>query len=276
MARRSAFTILELLLALALASIAIGSVIGLYSALGIANQNAADRFSSTAERTLMYEILQETMGNLVAATPITPAAQPGGSGSDRRPGVDDLQAILTGEGQVVNPGGGDSRLVPQAAQGTPVMFDLSWEDAGNDIIVQRMELVTLSAPASMELLPDSELLIKPTPEERERWKSPERVRAVYEFVYVDEREEWDLVWRPIEPPGYAVPIIEGVRYAQWYVLMRSQANSLNEARRTETWQDVAAAFLGEDFPIAVRLEFETMDGETGDWLFETLVITRQY
>ncbi|MEM1422512.1 MAG: hypothetical protein AAGH64_00765, partial [Planctomycetota bacterium] len=113
-------------------------------------------------------------------------------------------------------------------------------------------------------------------EQRERWAAPDRVRSVFEFVYERESERWDLQWRPVDPPGRPVRILEGVVAAQWAVLSRSKTNTVQEARREETWTDVAAAFLGEDFPIAVRLDFETSTGERGDWLFETVVITRAY
>ncbi|GAB4553066.1 MAG: hypothetical protein Tsb0013_15490 [Phycisphaerales bacterium] len=274
---RRGFTILELLLALGLASLAIGTIVGLYSLLGVASRNSGDRFTDAASSTLAYEILQGTFEDLVAATPIAP---------DEATALDvgtlPVPAALRDDDEgpanlsAGNGGSGADALRARVRADSPVMFDLTWEEIESGVVVQRLELVTLSPPAAIELLPDEELLLPATIEQRERWRTPDRVRSAYEFVFDEEANEWDLVWRPVDPPGRAVPIIEGVLWAQWAVLSRSKVETVQQARVSEAWTDVAAAFLGEDFPIAVRLEFETTDGRRGDWLFETLVITREY
>ena len=278
--RPRGFTILELLLALSLASLAVGVIAGLYGLLGVANRNAGERFDRAAQDSLSYEILQLAFGDLVAATPMLPGQGTDESGS---PTVSDLEAMLRGDGPAVLSGGSDAvsagDVSARAAPNAPVMFDLSWVDAGvggGEVFVQRLEVVTLGAPAGVRLLSDEELEEPATPEQRELWANPDRVRSVFEFMYDGFEDRWDLVWRPIDPPGYPVPIVEGVQSAQWTVLNRSRVNTVQEARTNEAWVDVTAAFLGEDFPVAVRLEYETLDGGAGDWLFETVVITREY
>lgn len=272
--RRRGFTILELLLALSLASLAVGIIAGLYGVLGVANRNAGERFGSAARNTLSYEIMQRTFTDLVAATPLLPGESPE---SDELPSVDQLAAMLTGSGEEsAEPEASDEPIRARVAENTPVMFNLEWVEAARDVVVQRLELVTLDAPAAVVPLADEEFVRTPTDEQRERWASPDRVRSVFEFVYVDDEERWDLQWRAVDPPGEPVQIIEGVVSAQWTVLNRTKVGTVQEARREETWTDVSAAFLGEDFPIAVRLDFETLTGERGDWLFETVVITRAY
>ncbi|MEM1424850.1 MAG: prepilin-type N-terminal cleavage/methylation domain-containing protein, partial [Planctomycetota bacterium] len=139
MARRG-FTILELLLALALASLAIGVIAGLYGILGAANRNAGQRFDSAARNTQSYEIMQRTFTDLVAATPVLPGGSAGAGGG---PSLDDLAAMLVGEDtdvEVDEPGeeaGGSLRA--RVAANTPVMFNLEWVEAARDVVVQRLE-----------------------------------------------------------------------------------------------------------------------------------------
>ena len=270
---RRGFTILELLLALSLAGLAVGTIAGIYGVMGAANTKATERFTSAAERMQTYDILQLTMTGLVAATPITPDA---GAASEESDGAETASRVLDrpGSAGTLSDGGGGGVFTAQSGRGTPVMFELSWVEVASEVVVQRLELVTLAPPVKYELLPDEELLVAPSPEERERWKTPDRVRSAFEFENNNGR--WDLVWRPLDPPGYAVPIIEGVRFAQWEVLMRSKLDSASAARSQEAWVDIAASFLGEDFPIAVKLVYETESGIEADYVFETLVTTRSY
>lgn len=267
MPRRRAFTILELLIALSLASIVIGTIVGMYGLLGSANQNESERFEDAATRVISHETMQRAFGDLVAATPLV-APSPGGA-PDEGPGT----AVL-GAGDRTTTGRTALRATP--GRNAPVMFDLSWVETEQGVTVQRLEIVTLKAPVAFELVDPDELEFVPDERELARWRNPERVRSAFEFVYVEDANRWDLQWRAVDPPGQPVTIVEDLAYGQWSVLKTNDAETASEARRIEGWTDVASAFLGEDFPIAVRLEYETRDKQTVDWMFETLVVTREY
>lgn len=272
-----AFTILELLLALSLASIVIGTIIGLYAVMGRATADLSEGVGTDFDRIVAYEAMQRTMQELVAATPLTPSAA-GAASDDPSSTRDPDGGPLLGrvdQGPAGTTTGAQAQFLPTVSVDQPVMFDLSWVDLGDGVVVQRMELVTLRSPLPIDILPDEELDIVPTDQQRARWEVPDRVRSVFEFVRLPEGD-WALAWRPLDPPGRAQVLVRDLEWAEWSALPRSKESNASEARKKEGWQDVMSSFLKIDFPIGVRLRFKTIDGPERDWLFETLVEPREY
>ncbi len=249
--RRRGLTVIELLLALSLAALVSSGVIGMYFFLAQASERGDERFEETLDSALTYQVLLRTMQTLVAATPLP---------------VD--------PDDVAQSEGADQRIGARVADNQPVMFDLAWVDIGDGIVVQRLELVTIESPFPLKLLTEEEYGRPISDRQRDRWSKPERVRGAIEFDQTI-TGDWNLVWRPVDPPGRPFVLLQNVTYGEWSVLEQTDL-AHRDSRSQSEWTDVAAAFLAEDFPFAVRLQAEDASGRSVDWLFETEVITRTY
>lgn len=264
---RRGLTVIELLLALSLAGIVSSAVMGMYFFLAAASTRGDERFEETLDNAITYQVLLRTMQTLVAANPLPedPTGQASAGGEER--GAD----VRGGGGGIEGP---VNAFEARVAADQPVMFDLAWVDVGDGIVVQRLELVTLEAPFPLRLLTDEEVGRRVTESERARWEKPDKVRGVIEFDQ-EASGSWNLVWRPTDPPGRPFVLLRDLVAGEWSVLEQTNLSHA-ESRGASTWNDVAAAFLGEDFPVAVRLVARDAEGRTLDWLFETEVITRMY
>ena len=276
---RRGFTVIEVMLALMLSALVISSAVAMYQFLLVATRDAGERFNHAIDETLAHDVLTQTFQNLVAAEPLTPEeagvleGEPAGEEEFGDEALNDRARAATpfGAGSFE---GEDERIRARAAAGTPVMFELLWEEFEDGVTAPALEIVALEAPFPMEVL-TAEQLGRPVSEDQiERWSRPDYVRGRLE-VAEDVDGSWVLHWRPTDPPAAPMVLFRDIAWVEWSVLMPSR-ESARVARRDEGWVDVHSAFLLEDFPIAVRLVLETEDGRDFDWLFEVDGVVRKY
>lgn len=277
---RRAFTVIELMLALALSAVVIGAAIGLYRILGAAQRVSEERFEQAADLAVTQMTLRRIMNTLVCASS-QPVQQPPPGAQD-----DDNPSDVEGEGAEDEQDESDqedqqraSAAVEVAPPAAPVMFSLTWVDVSyedSEVTVPIIELVVteppvpLAAPAQQIDEENLDKVDEAHAEEALRLANrlSESVRGVIEVIpWID---GWRLQWRPIEPAAMPFPLFSNIATNEdgnpalsWRVLDR------NEKHTEDPWMYECAAKIHDEFPQAVRLEFDTTNGRRIDWLFET-------
>jgi prepilin-type N-terminal cleavage/methylation domain-containing protein len=288
---RPGFTVIEVVVALALSSLVVLSAYGVLAMLRRADSSIGSATRQSTELLLAQTTLRRAFSSMVAATPIE--AEPdqddetGTSTGDDDPlaGVPDemreqIESVLS-PSDLGADAGLDDRLaaaVATADTSVPPHFDLYYEDVAG-VTLPRLELVVSSSPARF----GAAAVRRPTPDdtvsnwrrERERltaqWSG--MMRGVFELVSIEGRG-WCLVWQPTAPAGPHVVLIDELASLRWRVLMPLEEDQeASSVDPDEAWQPVHAAYLEQDYPDAVELSFETEDGARAEWRFETIVRT---
>ena len=276
---RGAFTVIEVLLALALSSLVLGAAIGLYQVLGASDRASEQQFERAADLAVTQITVRKIMNTLVAGTAEPAPAQPAVAQNDE----EEVEAEPEEEGE----GGGGQESAPILAQApahAPVMFDLWWEEHdgidGGTVILPTLEVVVSEPPVALrgasERIDEEDLrrVDESLAEEalRRTDRLSESVRGLIEMVGAP--DGWRLRWRPIEPAARPFVLAsriasaeDGGPYISWRVLSRDD--------KVDAWEFFWSATIREEFPLAVQLSFMTTGGETVDWMFETHVTTQE-
>ncbi|MFI4853546.1 MAG: type II secretion system protein J [Phycisphaerales bacterium JB065] len=274
---RHGFTVLELMVALALSSLVVLSAIGITGMISSSDRVTKNYMNDTANLSQTQFVVRRALQNLVAAKPLPP------------PGEDDPNAELDADGDF----GGEEDL-PEADSGSdsildslfgglddglpielaiadtskPPNFELYYErviypPTGQEISLPRFEIVTSIWPVPRKEIPISQIDDPRQKREELAAKIRGTIRGVFELLYLE--DGFALVYTPIEPPGD--PYILGRRFVDlmWEVLPKDAG--------ADGWQTVHACYLEDEYPSAVRLRLRTDTGATADWLFETIVLT---
>lgn len=274
---RSGFTVLELMVALALSSLVVLSAIGITGMISRSDRVTKNYMNDTANLSQTQFVVRRALQNLVAAKPLPP------------PGEDDPNTELDGEGVL-----GDEDDLPEGTPGSdsildslfgglddglsietaiadtskPPNFELYYErviypPTGREISLPRLEIVTSIWPVPRKEIPLSQIDDPRQKREELAAKIRGTIRGVFELLYLE--DGFALVYTPIEPPGD--PYILGRRFVDlmWEVLPKDAD--------ADGWQTVHACYLEDEYPSAVRLRLRTDTGATADWLFETIVLT---
>ena len=253
---RRAFTILELVTALAMSSIVALAAFGLVGMLGKADNVTSDAVDNAVQSATTRTAVSRALQRLVAATPITEEVDP-----DERATSEDESDTTANASSARDIAPGLSADLPLevavADTSAPPYFDLHFvpSPAGP---VPRLEIVCETPPIGRH---QSTL---PTADERLSLLRAEwlgSVRGAFELAPM--AGGWSLVWAPIDPPGEPVELMGNLTHCAWEVLLRDD----------QGWRPVHAAYLQPDFPIAVRLQIASASGAEADWLFETAIIT---
>ncbi|MBL0926794.1 MAG: prepilin-type N-terminal cleavage/methylation domain-containing protein [Phycisphaerales bacterium] len=258
------FTLIELMLAVSLSLIVVGAALALIGLLAAADRQTGARFDHVVEQAGSQEVIRRAMQSLVAAPPkdqalgglqnTGPTGPTGATGPTGTTGATGPSGATGPTG----PTGADllSALTAEPDTSGPPHFDLFRD--GRDLpaleVVVSLSPTPIGRPRAADLARDPEGLMKRV----------SRARGRFELDEVD--QSWSLVWRPIDPSGEKTVLLRGVTRLEWWVLPTATK---------ENWLEVHAAYLAEDFPVAVRLIVETAGGGGVDWLFETNVITER-
>ena len=260
-------------------AIAAGSMLAF---LGTAEVAMSKRSEDAFEMTRTQQTIRTALQGLIAAPPMRPnePARPNredGSGDgDELPANNN--AVLTEEeaferAQQLLGGGVGAGLDPNlpilqavADESVPPYFDLSLEEVEappglgiSSVILPRLELVVSQSPVPLPTdgLSNAELT---TGQLAERYAG--RIRGVFEVVAVD--RAWSLFWTPIDPPGPPYELIGNLEGLSWTAI----PNNVEE-----DYQEVASAYLQQDFPRGVLLRIRTKGGVEQEWAFECIVMT---
>lgn len=278
------FTVLEVVLALALASLVVGGVFGLMSLLHSAEARHAARFQLIVDRAMAQEVLRKTLRLLFAAEPL-PEPAPSATTGDRtrpegaeRPTGEEADAAREEEqrgadrddradiASLVRERLGQSdladRIIDSMRHDEPPHFQLYIPDAGGGLTpgLPRLEVVLTESPVAIRPLVENGRVVQVA-----RGRDT-MVRGALEFALAGDVPGASVMqWRPIDPPGLPTVLLEGIDSALIEVLPR-------QAQGGE-WAELWAAFLQEDYPVAVRVVLWMHDGSMIDWLFDTTVLS---
>lgn len=295
---RAGFTLMEIMLALALSMLVVLGVFGLTGMLQISEQRQAARYVVTLDRATAQMVLRSAFRRLFAAEPLP---QPtGGSDEDGdgpQGGTGDTAEAVEGEESeeaaqalaeaeaeaqeaedargarsedrsdiagLIRSLMGDSEMAQQLLEGLakdePPHFEL-YVPESPDLApgMPRLELVVTESPVPMLPLIDGGEAVPVI-----RGLDP-LYRGAIEFAPEAGGAPLAVMqWRPIEPAGRPVVLVRGVQHAVFSVLPK--------AKKGTAWEELWAAYLEEDFPVAVRVELWMEDGGYLDWLFDTEVL----
>ncbi len=295
-----AFTVLELVIALAMSSFV---VLGAFAMLAMSRE--ADRAASAAtadsvELMRTQAVLRQATSSLLAAPPI-PASRDealenaadaeDAAGEDLPIELRRRLAALTGADAEDAAPGVDARLgllVATADTSLPPWFELYFDEF-EGVTTPRLSLTVADSP--LTFVAGDRRDAGPTgaaTRERlaEAWRGV--VRGAFTVVWGGEQRGWMLVWQPEresetrsssidadEPNAVRMPapdniLIDNITLLRFEVLMPLPDG---DDDAPPVWQDVHAAYLQQDYPDAVRVVLETESGQSADWLFETIVTT---
>lgn len=317
-ARRTGFTVLELVLALALSLGVAMAAMGLLTLLYRSDTIAGNRFEATTELAVAQMTIRRATQSLISGLPIeekdetdrqtaTPEDDPNAAPQDGTnpnadpnadPSADPKSASKTekiiqgdkknnrsrtgGSAKDATIADAEGRPGTDPATGNPLLdglnaedeeevddrdhFDLFVELTPENIPVQKLELVLTKSPVGRSLVDEAELPPDVLIEEQMR----ESIRGAFELVALS--DGWALQWTPLEPLGRPTVLVHQLEACQWRVLPRrkkdDQDRTLPESNK---WHDTWAAYLDEDYPLAIELSMRTTRGVSIQWLFDTNV-----
>lgn len=251
------FTVIELVVAIALSAIVVMSAMSVMFFLTSSEERLSKRFDDQEALIVTQTVVRRAMGSLIAAKPQEPGPR-GGAGTVRGAGeesgmeaegeepADDLTDLIVSVT-------GDAALAEAltAASDRP-NFELYFDEVGG-----------MALPAL-----EVKVMESPVPPPSDAWEASEvlgveqflPVRGVFETLVLD--DGLALQWRPVNPPAAPTLLIRGLAAIEWYCLPHK-----------EDWVDVYAAYLQRSFPAGVRLVMWTNNGTHVDWFFDTATTT---
>lgn len=256
-ARRRAFTVMELVLALVLAAIVALAGMGVLGMMSSADGRLSKGFDDASDLAAAQMMLRRSTSLLLAAAPLkrSPTAP-----APTAPAPDENEEAAEGdraeEGDA--PDNADSKdPLDEAGESEADQephFDLYYSNESGSPsqgALQSLEVVLVESPFGPQDSSNS----------REGLERFLPVRGVFEAI--SQGDELSLIWTPIDPPGPSHTIIKHLVAFEWWVLPRH--------KNGRDWTDIAAASLDEDYPVALRLLLWTAQGTHADWLFDLSV-----
>lgn len=299
---RRGFTAMELLVALGLSTIVAAAAMSVFAMLPAAEPRLAQRFDDQLDLLITQDIIREAMDTLVAARPLSQEEidamrEDAIAYADRiDAGEDEDDEDVDGEDDEDSPdedeaAGDDASndqngapaptsdlddealrvlaeifldadrdesvlddLIVQSALSGPPNFEMHFVENQYENVIPRLELVLHEAPVALR---DADAEAEA---EREGISTIGRIRGAFELAQIE--DEFLLFWQPIDPPGLATVIKDDLAWAEWWVLPRRGDGA------ADSWNEVHAAYLEREYPLAVRLVLWTRTGEHVDWLFQ--------
>jgi hypothetical protein len=271
--RRGAFTIVELLLALMLASVVLASMVAVVRIMLMADAVSAHRVDQQTDLAVAQHLMRRVFVSLGAAQPLDPATARRLADEASRAAQADQDAdenVLTPEDELPP---NQAALAPMAPPDIAPMFDLFFVEMDDGAAAPVLECVvndppgTLNPSAPRLTLADFRSVAPGSTREGALLsrRIVQTVRARFEVVPFEETEAGDvrfaLVWRGIEPATEPVVLIRGIVGLEWRVLPIDDTKG--------DWQTTMSAKLAAEFPISIHLVAWLDDGREIDWMFET-------
>ncbi len=264
-AERRAFTLLEIMFALALSGVVIIAAMSLFWMVQSSDRRLAAQFDDQIQFAETQRILRHAIVSLVAAPPETPPPQANtGLPTDtEQEGEQEVALELARQAErerfaaLVSDLGGDENLISSLLGNDGsgyANFELFHELSPSGRQLPRLALTLMRPPVSppFEFDDPSPIAI-----------AGDKISGSFDLI--EEGETLTLVWQPLDPPGAPTILVRNLIWAEWWILPRR--------RHGLEWIDVYAAYIEERYPVAVRLALWTTAGSHVDWLFETAVTT---
>lgn len=263
---RPGFTLLEVMLALALGALVMASALSVFVIVFMSQSRVSARLDDSFELAMSQQVVRRAMGSLLAARPKDPERLPLESDdASEDPDSEDPNAADEALAEE-DPAGGLAELVQSLTGDEELALELA---AAEDNTRPNFELYFDDSTGSLRQILEVKVMESPVPTGRDTGVQATLdhflpVRGVFE-VLPDGENGFSLSWRAIEPPGPSFTLARRLARVEWYILPRSIHGS--------GWADVHAAYLQEYYPVAVRLVVWTINGTHTDWLFDTAVTT---
>lgn len=255
---RHGFTVIEMVLALALSAILAISAMSVMWVLSASDERLAKRADDDAEFVITQMVVRRAMGSLIASKP-RDAASERAAGSNEKNGENGDEAGVQGAddlADLITSVTGDAALADELTSGENAdrpNFELYFEEIGG-LTLPALEVKVMESPVPPPTTSDAE------PDELLGVEQFLPVRGVFESFQLD--QGLALQWRPIDPPGPPTLLIKNLAAIEWYCLPHK-----------EDWVDVYAAYIKKSFPAGVRLVMWTLNGSQVDWFFDTAITT---
>lgn len=266
--RKPAFTLLEIMLALALSGVVVLASMSLIWMVQSADKRLSSQFDDQIQFSETQRILRRALATLIAARPEEPAPNPNNGQSP-----EDLED----NGDVEE----DSGLSPEQRAAREQLAALVAQLGADDALIRTLlendgsqyanfELFHELSPSGRALPRLALTLMRPPVAPPQIFEDSipvaiagDKIRGSFDLHEVG--QTLTLVWQPLDPPGLPLTIARDLLWAEWWVLPRRKYGL--------EWVDVYAAFIEERYPVAVRISLWTASGSHVDWLFETAVTT---
>ncbi len=264
--RARGFTLLEVMLSLALASLVVGGVVSLLLLMQRQAKMSESLLVDSVGQFRAQMAIRRAFQTMVAGRPTAATVDESEldpENDDIDPALEDLRASLEG---LVGSEDAAAILRGEAVSGPALPhFQLSWDNGGGGLILPFVEVVVRESPVPTPV----ETMGEAEREMTLRDSAAESFRGVFEVVPDEfDPEVWAIRWTPIDPPMRPMVLVKGVipESVMWSVLPLKR-----DAQARDPWVDNLASYLAEDFPMAVRLVFQTTAGGRVDWMFEVAV-----
>nr|AQQ75201.1 hypothetical protein [uncultured bacterium] len=265
--RARGFTLLEVVLALALAGLVVSGVFSLLLMMQRQGKVSGAILNDAVGGFRAQMAIRRAFQTMVAGKPLPLDKKEDGADAALDPSLEGLRESLEG---LVGADDAAAILRGEASGETLPRFQLSWDADPSGMILPLVEVVVRESPVPVDLAAMGDA-------EREmtlRDSAAESFRGLFEVVPeegpldADAPEVWTIRWTPIDPPMRPMTLIRGVKpeSVMWSVLPLKR-----DPNAKDPWVDNLASYLAEDFPMAVRLVFETESGTRVDWVFEVAV-----
>jgi prepilin-type N-terminal cleavage/methylation domain-containing protein len=257
---RAGFTVIELVLALALSGIVVLSALSVFWMMVSNDARSAKRFDDQGDLIVTQTVVRRAMGSLIAAKPrdppptadSTPAPEDGAVADEALADTSGPEAELV---ELIADVTGDEGLAAELTSGLSndrPNFELYFVPAGR-YTLPALEVKVMESPVP----PPPQYSANPATLGVEQFLP---VRGIFETV--EEMEGLALQWRPIDPSGPPTVLIRRLLAVEWYALPHKQ-----------DWVEIHAAYLQESFPDGVRLLLWTNNGAHVDWFFDIAATT---
>jgi len=264
---RRAFTLLEVMLALALSTVVIASAMGILSLVTRAQAIHTSDIHQSVRIAQAQQFFRDTFVRLVAGVPLVPpeddtaalleqalAGADGENPQEEEPSQSSFDALVSDM-----LGGG---LAAQLLEGDGIQFDVMFEIYFDNTVdgwpVPVLECVVTEPPVpeASPFLNQQLGVLDQLGFVRSQLRLEPDGNGLYSMYYI-----------PTDPIGEPYSVLDNLEWARFYVLPDKDAIE---------WVEIHAAYLEEDFPAAVRIVLFTADGQEIDWLFEIQAIVPEH
>jgi prepilin-type N-terminal cleavage/methylation domain-containing protein len=239
--RARGFTLLEVTLASAIASVLVLTTFGLMRYIERMDGRLASRFDDIAELGRARQTIRRAMSSLAGVPDPPDDATPA-------PGLSsDLARERFGDESLADQMFGDE----EEAKTFVIGFTVPKQRGDN--APKKIELRLLKSPVAGAASGP-----------RVRYGAFELVSYRLEpYFYEQGQLSWALLWTPIDPPGKPTVLADALKFAGWQALDNDME-----------WQDEYEARYVGDFPRAIHVQLKSWAGADADWLFEPIVQAR--
>lgn len=292
---RRAFTVIELMTALFLATIVVSGTVTLFFFLSSSEARLNKSFSQRTDITITHTVIMRAMGTLAAGIPLTPDEEDEDLDDESDPDLED------GEDPDADADLSDALGDVQNQELQDQLSALFGDSLSEETIEQVADIAFIPPEAQFEILIDNrntqdyfstlELALASSPLPRTRsllYEEPSdrfgneidrdfqeslrgTIRGAFEIIELNPgQRDYALQWVWLDEPDLEPRILlKNIVNIRWSALVPFTDEETGDEQKV--WAEVHSAYLLEDFPYACRVEIELADGTFLDWMFETAV-----